>query len=264
MPKRSNDAQAKIQTAAKILFSSNGYKETKILDIAKSAKVSLGTIYAYYPNKRALFDSLDIPKMENARPEYEKKREDVIRKALFLFGEKGYEGTTMGDIASAIGVSKATVYQYCASKEDLFAQVLQESTLNAASMNLKRFYPQKNWEQALHDIGMSYLRICDDPERISLLRSVIAGSGRFPEIGALYYERGPKSAADSISKYLKDVAADGYIRNVDIDLAVSSYLGVLFSYIILYRVISGIPKRFSENEYVKLVTDIFINGLKNM
>ena len=49
------------------------------------------------------------------------KREAILAAAARLFAQKGYEATTMDDVAGAAGVSKATLYRYITSKEELRA-----------------------------------------------------------------------------------------------------------------------------------------------
>jgi mycofactocin system transcriptional regulator len=55
-------------------------------------------------------------------------REEIARVALKLFLERGFEETTMDDVAAAVGVGRRTVFRYYASKNDLvwgdFDQVL--------------------------------------------------------------------------------------------------------------------------------------------
>ena len=54
------------------------------------------------------------------------KREAILAAAARLFAQKGYEATTMDDIAGAAGISKATLYRYVASKEELRAVLAPE------------------------------------------------------------------------------------------------------------------------------------------
>lgn len=54
-------------------------------------------------------------------------RIDLIKKnARFLFQKKGFEATKMEDIANRAEISKATIYQYFKSKNDLFYEMMQE------------------------------------------------------------------------------------------------------------------------------------------
>jgi AcrR family transcriptional regulator len=60
-------------------------------------------------------------------------REEEIRAAAFrIFREKGYHGTSMQDIADAVGLLKGSLYHYIRSKEELLGRLFEgalESTL---------------------------------------------------------------------------------------------------------------------------------------
>lgn len=47
--------------------------------------------------------------------------------ALRLFGEKGYDGTALSEIAKEVGVKTPAIYAFFSSKEDLFMAVFEES-----------------------------------------------------------------------------------------------------------------------------------------
>jgi AcrR family transcriptional regulator len=51
------------------------------------------------------------------------RRAKIYPTALNLFIQKGYSGTSISMIAKALGMSKANLYHYCSSKEDLFYKV---------------------------------------------------------------------------------------------------------------------------------------------
>ncbi|MDF2939025.1 MAG: transcriptional regulator, partial [Paenibacillaceae bacterium] len=59
------DKKTRIYNCAKELFSTNGFKDTGISDIAKKAGMAVGTIYNYYPSKEKLF--MDIYLEENEK-----------------------------------------------------------------------------------------------------------------------------------------------------------------------------------------------------
>lgn len=52
---------------------------------------------------------------------------DLIKEtALNLFAYKGYEGTSIGNIAKEVGIKKASIYSHISSKEELYISIFEE------------------------------------------------------------------------------------------------------------------------------------------
>ena len=56
----------------------------------------------------------------------EERRQEIMDTAMRVFAEKGYEQTTMRDIASAVGVVPGLCYRYFESKQVLFEQAVRQ------------------------------------------------------------------------------------------------------------------------------------------
>ena len=56
----------------------------------------------------------------------EVRKQEILDTALKLFGEKGYEKTSIADIAKAIGVAQGLCYRYFPSKEALFDSAIEQ------------------------------------------------------------------------------------------------------------------------------------------
>ena len=54
------------------------------------------------------------------------RRRELTREAAKLFAQKGYHGTSIGDIADALGVQKGSLYSHIASKEDLLYETMRD------------------------------------------------------------------------------------------------------------------------------------------
>jgi TetR/AcrR family transcriptional regulator, cholesterol catabolism regulator len=54
------------------------------------------------------------------------RREELSRQAARLFAQKGYHGTSIGDLAEAMGVQKGSLYAHMAGKEDLLYETMRD------------------------------------------------------------------------------------------------------------------------------------------
>jgi AcrR family transcriptional regulator len=68
-------------------------------------------------------------------PGYNEKRAQLVQAAAKLFKEKGFAATTLGDVAEAVGVDRASLYYYIDNK----AELLQEAVEDAQTTNLEDF-----------------------------------------------------------------------------------------------------------------------------
>lgn len=51
----------------------------------------------------------------------------ILKEALKQFSRKGYDGTSMSDIAEPLGISKAALYKHYKSKQEIFEKIIEES-----------------------------------------------------------------------------------------------------------------------------------------
>ncbi|QLL06160.1 TetR/AcrR family transcriptional regulator [Mycobacterium vicinigordonae] len=102
-------------------------------------------------------------------------RRDTVESQIFdaaarLFAEKGYGGTTLSDIAQAIGVSRTAVYYYVASKEELLSRVVHDVTDAGYAVVSEEIKARSSAPERLRRIavGMTQLIIAN-PARFRLL-----------------------------------------------------------------------------------------------
>ncbi|HEY0386732.1 MAG TPA: helix-turn-helix domain-containing protein, partial [Pyrinomonadaceae bacterium] len=56
----------------------------------------------------------------------EERRQQIVRIAMRLFSQRGFRGTTTKEIAHAAGISEAMVFRHFATKEELYAAILDD------------------------------------------------------------------------------------------------------------------------------------------
>ncbi len=57
-------------------------------------------------------------------PDYDKRRQAIIEAAAHLYARRGFSGASIADLAKGCGTSKALIYHYFASKEDILYEVM--------------------------------------------------------------------------------------------------------------------------------------------
>ncbi|AWB93734.1 TetR/AcrR family transcriptional regulator [Aeromicrobium chenweiae] len=67
----------------------------------------------------------ESPAPRRGRPGYD--QETVLRRAIEVFNRQGYDGTSMGDLAKELGLTKSAIYHHVPSKEHLLSAALDEA-----------------------------------------------------------------------------------------------------------------------------------------
>ncbi len=66
-----------------------------------------------------------------------RREQEILEAAAQVFHEKGYESTSIQDIADSVGILKGSLYYYITSKEDLLFEIIQ-GVHEEALRNLER------------------------------------------------------------------------------------------------------------------------------
>ena len=77
------------------------------------------------PSPTAAQTPASAPARRRGRPGHD--REAVLRAAIDLFIEQGYDATSISDLAGSLGVTKSAVYHHFPSKESLLGAALDEA-----------------------------------------------------------------------------------------------------------------------------------------
>jgi AcrR family transcriptional regulator len=102
---------------------------------------------------------------ERRQKEKQARIKQIKKSAASLFQKKGFEDTTMDGIAGRAEISKATIYLYFKSKEDLFYELVQEQMTNLSRNLIEIYNKERNQEKAIRAILEStYNFYMDAPE----------------------------------------------------------------------------------------------------
>ncbi|MBS0473173.1 MAG: TetR/AcrR family transcriptional regulator [Proteobacteria bacterium] len=147
--------------------------------------------------------------MQNNRSAYAKKEETedrrgtILRIAYRAFLQNGYAATSMSSIASKVGGSKATLYAYFSSKEDLFAAVVEEMCNDVVVLVSDAEVEVHDFSSALSHLAERFIRLILRDENIATHRLISAEANRFPELGRAFYRSGPKRSRALLASFFE-------------------------------------------------------------
>jgi AcrR family transcriptional regulator len=161
-----------------------------------------------------------------------RKRRVIRDAAASAFLSNGYLGTSMDEIAALARVSKQTVYKHFADKERLFSEIVTATVDEIADPNTDEVLNLRdtgNVERDLRRFARRQLRAVMEPRLLALRRLVIGESGRFPELGRLFYDRGPGRTIDALANMFERLASRGVLELDDPRLAAAHFNWLVMS-----------------------------------
>lgn len=112
-------------------------------------------------------------------------RDTLVRIARDLFGERGYDGTSIGAVLDAAGVARGALYHHFATKEELFDAVLDREVAQIADAAAQAARAARDPLDGLRAGSATWLQIALDPaiQRILLLDApAVVGWKRWREL----------------------------------------------------------------------------------
>jgi AcrR family transcriptional regulator len=152
------------------------------------------------------------------RVKSEEKRREIVAKAWELFKENGFERTTMSDISDRVGGSKATLYSYYDSKEQLFAAALEQVIRDPADEVFTHLARPGKLKTRLLNFGRALLEARLSEDLIAVEQALIAEARR-SELGQLLRARFVQPQWRRLAAALDREMVGGQLRKADPMLA---------------------------------------------
>ncbi len=196
------------------------------------------------PDDNVLTES---PATGAGRPAASPKRAAIVEAAADLFLHSGYGEVSMDAIAAKAGVSKRTVYSHFPGKDALFAAVMGSHCDRTVDLDNCRLDPEAPPREVLTDLGVRFLSLITSPPAVALFRTVVAETGRFPELGRTFFASGPQRWLSTMAPYLESQHSRGRLAIPDPQAAAATLLYMLKDPLHL-RCILGVQESVSEAE----------------
>lgn len=196
------------------------------------------------------------------RAQQELRQEELLEVALDIFLERGFEQTTIEEIATQVGMSKRTVYAQYQDKGALFKAAVRRA--------IERYtLPRAAIEAAVTDdlettlAAIARLRIANlaTPVAIKLQRILSAQSYRFPELFNAAFEEGAGPTIDLLCDLFERYSKLKKINVTEPQRAASAFLSLVVGGP-ARMIVSGNALDETETEaHIRFAVDLFLRGI---
>ncbi|CAI8752566.1 MULTISPECIES: TetR/AcrR family transcriptional regulator [Pseudomonas] len=156
----------------------------------------------------------------------DRKREAIIQAAIAEFRANGFEITSMDKIAATAGVSKRTVYNHFPSKEELFAEILNQLWARISAEQSVTYNRDQPLREQLRQMLQAKVQLMADENFLTLARVAIAATIHSPERAQNMIER-MGEREEGLTVWIRAAQADGRLKPVDPEFAAHQVQGLL-------------------------------------
>ena len=159
----------------------------------------------------------------------QRTRQAILDAALELFADKGYFGTSLRDVATAVGVRESALYNYFKSKEALFDALIlaHEHSKSQRLASLAGDGPIADGPALLERITLGSLESLLDPHEQMLFRLLMSDGIRLARSGRFNLHERLGSGPERMQELMRRLIRDGWLRSGDPKLLWMSFVGPL-------------------------------------
>ncbi|MDI3357719.1 TetR/AcrR family transcriptional regulator [Pseudomonas sp. UYIF39] len=189
----------------------------------------------------------------------DRKREAIIQAAIAEFRANGFDITSMDKIAATAGVSKRTVYNHFPSKEELFAEILNQLWARVTAEQETPYHPDLPLRDQMRQMLMAKLQMLGDDNFLDLARVAIAATIHSPERAQNMVAR-MGEREEGLTVWIRAAQADGRLKPVDPEFAAQQIQGMLKSFAFWPQISMGLPGLAAERQttVVESALDMFL------
>lgn len=195
----------------------------------------------------------------------EERRLQILAVAVSLFSERGFRGTTTREIAQAAGVSEAMVFRHFATKEELYAAILDHKACSGgkfepaemAADGIKR----KDDRAVFESLALGALKHHEnDPE---FQRLLLHSALEKHELAQMFFDEFVRHVYEFLGGYIRERQREGALIEIDPAIVVRAFIGMVMHHSLNNNLWD--PKRrllnISNESAAKQFTDILLNGI---
>ena len=187
------------------------------------------------------------PKSPKWRRRPEHRPQQIIEAALEVFGECGLAKTRLQDIAQRAGVSKGTIYLYFPNKEELFREMVRQTSVAAIAEGEKASTQGTPTEQ-LCAAMRGYWTFVRSPVFSTIYRLVLGELHQFPDLAKFYADEVVARMQKMLSGIIQRGVETGEFRDIEPAVAARMLMALTVMNAIWRDEHTGVPLLCHKND----------------
>ena len=209
---------------------------------------------------------MDVDAPEPGRMSAEERRKQLIEVAMRLFSQKGFTGTTTKEIALAANVNEAIIFRHFATKDDLYAAILDHKANEVCSGDwleeLREYAERRDDEGLFRVIAVKKFEHYRRDQNYNFIRLMFYSALEGHGLAHTFLERQARPVHEFLCDYIKKRQREGAFRRVHPGLAVSSFIGMLNHYMIMGAFFEKWKLDLTDEEAINSFTRLLLDGLR--
>lgn len=191
----------------------------------------------------------------------QRTRQAILDAALDLFADKGFFGTSLRDVAAAVGVRESALYNYFAGKDALFdALLVAHQTTKTERLTSLVESPISDGRTLLEQLAVATLEGFVEPREQKLFRILMSDGVRLAKVGRInLYER-MATGRERLHRILRRLIREGWLRPGDPQLIGMAFISPLIMWRQLHAIDADLPMIRNPRAYARRHVDQFLRG----
>ena len=195
----------------------------------------------------------------------DERRLQILRVAVRLFSQRGFRGTTTKEIAVAAGVSEAMVFRHYATKEELYAAILDHKACAEGPIDPEKMVAEalerKDDRAVFEGLALGALQHHEGDRDFQ--RLLLYSALEQHELAQMFFENFVRRVYEFLGGYIRQRQNDGVMIDIDPAIVVRAFIGMVMHHSLNNNLWD--PDRrllnISNEAAAKQFTDILLSGI---
>lgn len=191
----------------------------------------------------------------------------ILREAMSLFSQRGFQGTTTKEIAAAAGVSEAMLFKHFATKQELYSAILDHKACMHDEMDpgqiVAEAVARKDDRAVFEGLALHALEQheCDPEFQRLLLHSALEEH----ELARMFWEKFVLRVYQFLATYIRGRQRDGAFIDVEPKIVVRAFIGMIVHHSLSNNLWDRERRllRISNQKAAREFTNILLRGIQN-